>query len=217
MKELTNEQRKDLWSKYVHYQWEITRRNKDYQSEYEDLKNTLDEETMHSKRMAMAIKWGFAVDPRNEEPYLAEMGSGISGNIKIIKSPVLDCIVDEGLMTIVGKGSDPNLIDNEIIVSIDVSGPDWLTIASLESILKSIRMVTDIKEKRISWDNLDDYLQVYDLSQCGFSPEDIAKELFLYNIDDIENDIEQQKESAARKVRRYLKKAIDFIENGQIR
>jgi hypothetical protein len=144
------------------------------------------------------------------------MGSGIPGNIKIIKSPVLDYVVDEGLMSIIGEGSYPNLINNEIIVSIDIEGPDWLTIASIETILKSIRKFTEIKEKRNLWDNLDDYLRVYDLTKGGLSPEDIAKELFLYNIDEVSNDIEDQMESALRKVRRYLTKAKELIDSGQI-
>jgi hypothetical protein len=216
MKELTNEERKTLWGKWVRYKWEFTRRNKDYQAEYDDLKNTSDEATKHSKRIAMASKWGFAVNPNNPEPYILEMGYGVTGNLKVIKSPLTNYIIDEGLITLIGKGNDPKSINNEIIISIDINGPDWLTITTIENLLKEIRMVTDIKEKRISWDNLEEYLQVYDLSEAGYSAKEIAKKVFMKTIGWDEKTTSEGLALAAKRVRRFLKKSKELIQRGQI-
>jgi hypothetical protein len=212
MKEMTNEERRTLWVRWVRYKWEFTRRNKDYQNEYEDLTNTLDEATKQSKKIGMASKWGFAVDPHNPEPYFLDMGYGLPGNLKIIKSPITDYIVDEGLMTLIGKGHDPNSITNEIIISLDINGPDWLTIASIENIIKNIRRTIEIKEKRILWENIDDYLKVYDLSEGGYPSEEIAKKVFLQSEAWDDKSIIDALDSAIRRVRRFLKKAKELIQ-----
>lgn len=216
MKELTHEQRQEYWAKYVRFRWEITRRNKDYQCEYEDFKKTIDEAIKHTKRMKIARKWGFAVDPLNDDPYLVEMGSGIPGNIKIIKSPFVDYLIDEGLMTLIGEGSGQNLIDNEVIISIDINGPDWLTIISIENLLKSIRQLLsqNITQKRIAWDMLDIYLKVFDMNGIGKSIDYIAKE--IYPNEYKKADIEGTMPSLIRKVQRNLKTAKKIIHSGQI-
>ena len=63
MKELNDEEKEALWKNYQDYRWEITRRNKEYQDDYDDLQKTHDPAVHHKIRMAMAKKWGFALNP----------------------------------------------------------------------------------------------------------------------------------------------------------
>lgn len=172
MKEMTKEERTALWLKYLRYQWEFTRRNEKYRKEYEGIREAPEGGEKVAKQIAMAEKWGFAVDPGNNEPHFLGFGHAFPGNLKIIKSPVTDYIIDDGAVCMGGiVDLRTGKVDNELVISINLEGPDWLTIASLENLLRTYRCDSGIKEKRISWNTLDDYLEVYDLSEAGYSAE----------------------------------------------
>lgn len=179
MKEMTNEERKALWLKYLCYQWDFTRRNKEYRATYEDYRETPEGGEKIAKQIAMAEKWGFAVNPDNSKPYFLGLGHALPGNLKIIKSPHIEYMTDGGAIIMGGiVDLKTGKMDKELVVSINLEGPDWVTLASLENLLRIYRFNWKIKEKRISWKTLDDYLQVNDLSEGGFDDEYIAKKVF---------------------------------------
>jgi hypothetical protein len=214
MKEMTKAERRALWLKYLRYKWEFTRRNEEYRREYEDYKATDDEGEKVGKQIAMAEKWGFAVDPDNKEPYLLWADLGFPGNLKIIKSPITEYMIDNGDISMGGTVSLIGKLDKELVISINLEGPDWLTVSSLENLLRVYRFSWKIKEKRISWDMFEGYLRIFDLYKEGKSIGDIAKEVYPNDFKKAEN--EGNMPSLIRRVKRNLMKATKAIYSGQI-
>jgi hypothetical protein len=216
MRELNDEERRALWKNYQKYRWEITRRNKEYQDDYDKLQKTHDPAAHHKIRMTMAKKWGFALDPYAQIDNFLEDIDAFPGNLNVIKSPFTGYLIDEGLMHILGNPKEDGSMDHELVISIDLKWPDWLTIASIESLLNSIRQYSplDIKQKRISWDMLDIYLRVFDMHKDGISIDTIAKE--VYPNDYKKANIEGTMSSLIKKVQRNLERATKMIHSGHI-
>jgi hypothetical protein len=64
----------------------------------------------------------------------------------------------------------------EIIIKIDPDYPDELILAGIKDYLRGYRKRIKHREKRIPWNNLDEYLKIYDLKKERKTDLEIAKE-----------------------------------------
>ena len=212
-----------LWEKFINYKWQFVRRNEEYRKDYQEYIQANDTEVVSRESMEidLSLKWGgFVINPENESLNLsnAGIGSPLPGVLNLIRShQIREYLNDSGKVTKYWKNVIlENPYKRKIIVEFDLESPDWLILLSLQNLIKSIRTNMRLKEKRIQWDKLDLYLKIYDMKNVGHSIEEIANIIFLNNLDDMKDDKEDEKESAIRKVRRYLKKANEMVQNGQI-